>query len=211
MHRRLDPAPILIPLEITLWCLGGISACPQHSHQHQSNGSHTGEHLSPLQFRGDDIRQPSIDRASISRTTPQARTTRAGVGIRFKGCQNRTILLKCGQPQRVHDLAQKRSLPWLWRRWPVMARLAGTMHALRRQLEYRSLYRNRSEAAMEDLFDTLLRDLRDQGVMGLVDAALPTSVHLSVNRPWLWHHTWFMQTEWSRRRNQLSRCLGDTC
>ena len=46
-------------------------------------------------------------------------------------------------------------------------------HALRRQLEYRSLYRNRSEAAMGDLFDTLLHDLRNQGVMGLVDAALP--------------------------------------
>ena len=46
-------------------------------------------------------------------------------------------------------------------------------HALRRQLEYRSLYRNRSEAAMGDLFDTLLKDLREQGVMGLVDAALP--------------------------------------
>ena len=47
------------------------------------------------------------------------------------------------------------------------------VHALRRQLEYRSLYRNRSEAAMGDLFDTLLHDLRDRGVMGLVDAALP--------------------------------------
>ena len=46
-------------------------------------------------------------------------------------------------------------------------------HALRRQLEYRSLYRNRSEAAMGDLFDTLLKDLRHQGVIGLVDAALP--------------------------------------
>ena len=46
-------------------------------------------------------------------------------------------------------------------------------HALRLQLEYRSLYRDRSEAAMGDLFDTLLRNLRDQGVMGLVDAALP--------------------------------------
>ena len=47
------------------------------------------------------------------------------------------------------------------------------VHALRRQLEYRSLYRNRSEAAMGDLFDALLHDLRDRGVMGLVDAALP--------------------------------------
>ena len=46
-------------------------------------------------------------------------------------------------------------------------------HALRRQLEYRSLYRDRSEAAMGDLFDTLLHNLRDQGVMGLVDSALP--------------------------------------
>lgn len=46
-------------------------------------------------------------------------------------------------------------------------------HALRRQLEYRSLYRDRTEAAMGDLFDDLLHLLRDQGVMGLVDQALP--------------------------------------
>ncbi|WP_353291246.1 hypothetical protein [Synechococcus sp. M16CYN] len=46
-------------------------------------------------------------------------------------------------------------------------------HALRLQLEYRSLYRNNSEAAMGDLFDRLLGLLRDQGVMGLIDSALP--------------------------------------
>ena len=75
------------------------------------------------------------------------------------------------------------------------------VHALRRQLEYRSLYRNRSEAAMGDLFDALLHDLRDRGVMGLVDAALPRSARPSANRPWLWHRIWSMQTGQSHRRN----------
>ena len=46
-------------------------------------------------------------------------------------------------------------------------------HALRRQLEYRSIYRDRSEAAMGDLFDNLLHLLREQGVMGLIEQALP--------------------------------------
>ena len=46
-------------------------------------------------------------------------------------------------------------------------------HALRAQLEYRSLYSSSSEADMGDLFDRLLHRLRDQGVSGLVDEALP--------------------------------------
>ena len=46
-------------------------------------------------------------------------------------------------------------------------------HALRAQLEYRSIYSNSSEAEMGDVFDRLLHRLRDQGVNGLVDEALP--------------------------------------
>mgnify|MGYP005728310299 FL=1 len=46
-------------------------------------------------------------------------------------------------------------------------------HALRLQLEYRSLYSSSSEAAMGVLFDQLLKVLREQGVTGLVDEALP--------------------------------------
>ena len=46
-------------------------------------------------------------------------------------------------------------------------------HALRSLLEHRSLYADSSEAAMGDLFDALLLQLRDQGVMSLVEAALP--------------------------------------
>ena len=46
-------------------------------------------------------------------------------------------------------------------------------HALRAQLEYRSVYRSSSDAEMGDLFDQLLHRLRDQGVIGLVDEALP--------------------------------------
>ena len=46
-------------------------------------------------------------------------------------------------------------------------------HALRAQLEYRTLYSSSSEAEMGDLFDRLLHRLRDQGVNGLVDEALP--------------------------------------
>ena len=46
-------------------------------------------------------------------------------------------------------------------------------HALRAQLEYRTLYSSSSEAEMGDLFDRLLHRLRDQGVNGLVDGALP--------------------------------------
>ena len=45
-------------------------------------------------------------------------------------------------------------------------------HALRCQLEYRSLYSDSSEAAMGQLFDRLLL-LRDQGVDGLIASALP--------------------------------------
>ena len=46
-------------------------------------------------------------------------------------------------------------------------------HALRLQLEFRSLYSTNSEAAMGELFDQLLAVLRDQGVPGLVAQALP--------------------------------------
>ena len=46
-------------------------------------------------------------------------------------------------------------------------------HALRCQLEYRSLYNDSSEAAMGELFDRLLLLLRDQGVQGLIASALP--------------------------------------
>ncbi len=46
-------------------------------------------------------------------------------------------------------------------------------HALRCQLEYRSLYKNSSEAAMGELFDRLLQLLREQGVQGLISSALP--------------------------------------
>ncbi len=46
-------------------------------------------------------------------------------------------------------------------------------HALRRQLEYRSLYRDSSEAEMGVLFDQLLTIMRGSGVEGLIDQALP--------------------------------------
>ena len=46
-------------------------------------------------------------------------------------------------------------------------------HALRRQLEYRSLYCDSTEAGMGDLFDRLLKTLREKGVDGLIDEALP--------------------------------------
>lgn len=46
-------------------------------------------------------------------------------------------------------------------------------HALRLQLEYRSLYVGLSEAQMGDLFDNLLKLLRSGGVEGLISAALP--------------------------------------
>ena len=46
-------------------------------------------------------------------------------------------------------------------------------HALRRQLEYRSLYQDCSEAFMGDLFDRLLGLMREQGIDGLIDEALP--------------------------------------
>ena len=51
-------------------------------------------------------------------------------------------------------------------------------HALRCQLEYRSLYSDRSEAAMGELFDGLLMLLREHGVQGLIASALP-----KLNRP----------------------------
>ena len=46
-------------------------------------------------------------------------------------------------------------------------------HALRRQLEYRSLYNSCSEAAMGELFDRLLAMLREHGVQGLIESSLP--------------------------------------
>ena len=46
-------------------------------------------------------------------------------------------------------------------------------HALRTQLEYRSSYSSSTEADMGDLFDRLLHNLRDQGVGGLIEQALP--------------------------------------
>ena len=46
-------------------------------------------------------------------------------------------------------------------------------HALRRQLENRSLYTSCSEAAMGELFDRLLTLLRENGVAGLIDSAVP--------------------------------------
>ena len=46
-------------------------------------------------------------------------------------------------------------------------------HALRRQLEYRSLYNSCSEAAMAELFDRLLAMLREHGVQGLIESSLP--------------------------------------
>ena len=46
-------------------------------------------------------------------------------------------------------------------------------HALRCQLENRSLYSDCSEAEMGELFDRLLLLLREQGVQGLIASALP--------------------------------------
>ena len=46
-------------------------------------------------------------------------------------------------------------------------------HALRRQLENRSIYSGLSEAEMGDLFDTLLTLLRSGGVHGLITEAIP--------------------------------------
>ena len=45
-------------------------------------------------------------------------------------------------------------------------------HALRCHLEYRSLYRSSSEADMGELFDRLLRLLRESGVEGLIEQAI---------------------------------------
>jgi len=46
-------------------------------------------------------------------------------------------------------------------------------HALRRHLEFRTPYRDCSEAEMATLFDHLLAILRDQGLDQLIDQALP--------------------------------------
>ena len=46
-------------------------------------------------------------------------------------------------------------------------------HALRRQLENRSIYSGLSEVEMGDLFDTLLTLLRSIGVHGLITEAIP--------------------------------------
>ena len=51
-------------------------------------------------------------------------------------------------------------------------------HALRCQLENRSLYSDCSEAEMGELFDRLLLLLREHGVQGLIASALP-----QLNRP----------------------------
>ena len=46
-------------------------------------------------------------------------------------------------------------------------------HALRTQLEYRSIYNSLSETQMGDLFDKLLTLLRSGGVESLISRALP--------------------------------------
>ena len=46
-------------------------------------------------------------------------------------------------------------------------------HALRRSLEYRTPYKDRTEQEMGTLFDRLLLTLREQGVNQLVNEALP--------------------------------------
>ena len=46
-------------------------------------------------------------------------------------------------------------------------------HALRRSLEYRTPYKDRTEQEMGALFDRLLATLREQGVNQLVTEALP--------------------------------------
>ena len=46
-------------------------------------------------------------------------------------------------------------------------------HALRRQLEFRSPYNERTEAAMGELFDRLLKVLREQSLEVLIAQALP--------------------------------------
>ena len=46
-------------------------------------------------------------------------------------------------------------------------------HALRRELEYRTPYKDRTEQQMGALFDRLLFTLREQGVNQLVTEALP--------------------------------------
>ena len=46
-------------------------------------------------------------------------------------------------------------------------------HALRRQLEYRTPYKDRSESEMAMLFDQLLKRLREHGSSQLIKDALP--------------------------------------
>ena len=46
-------------------------------------------------------------------------------------------------------------------------------HALRRQLEYRTPYKDRSESEMAMLFDQLLKRLREKGSSQLIKDALP--------------------------------------
>jgi hypothetical protein len=46
-------------------------------------------------------------------------------------------------------------------------------HALRRQLEYRTPYKDRSESEMAMLFDDLLKRLREHGSSQLIKDALP--------------------------------------
>ena len=77
-------------------------------------------------------------------------------------------------------------------------------HALRRQLENRSLYSDSSEAAMGELFDRLLLLLREQGVQGLITSALPQLNQFSSSPPWLWQRIWCMPTARSQRRRAIS-------
>jgi hypothetical protein len=46
-------------------------------------------------------------------------------------------------------------------------------HALRQELSFRSPYRDLSEVRMGELFDTLLKQLQQEGWQGLLAAALP--------------------------------------
>jgi tellurite resistance protein len=46
-------------------------------------------------------------------------------------------------------------------------------HALRRHLEYRTPYKDRSESEMATLFDQLLKRLRETGSIQLIKEALP--------------------------------------
>ena len=93
----------LLPLEVTPWCPEGSARV----HSTATSINPTAAMPESTSARCSSGVTMSANRAltsaSISRATPKARTTRAGVGIRFKGWQNRTILLKYGQTHRSHD------------------------------------------------------------------------------------------------------------